>query len=106
MTIEPSTGLVMMLGTFEIVVNKSKYRYSHMFPSTFISMSFSTIPVSIIGTRFAMSLERFWAPEQYIPILGMLSGSAISGVVVAISYVMKELQSVLAVWWLSWWSTF
>lgn len=25
----------------------------------------STIPVSIIGIRFAMSVEPFWRPEQY-----------------------------------------
>ena len=69
----------------------------------------STIPVSIIGIRYAMSVEPFWKPEQYsvsrversiraqrlnialVPVVGMLCGSTISGIVVAVSYVLKEL---------------
>ena len=35
------------------------------FPSVLISMLGSTIPVSIIGARFAMAVEPFWTPEQY-----------------------------------------
>lgn len=71
----------------------------------------STIPVSIIGIRFAMAVEPFWKPEQYsrspsiqpekqsrvfiisiVPVVGMLCGSTVSGIVVAVSYVLKELQ--------------
>ena len=71
----------------------------------------STIPVSIIGTRFAMDVQPFWKPERYstrsvfefgrsvqhycfflVPIVGMLCGSTISGIVVSVSYVLKELQ--------------
>jgi hypothetical protein len=70
----------------------------------------STIPVSIIGIRFAMSVDPFWKPEQYsmyinhmrililgdtkpaeVPVVGMLCGSTISGIVVAVSYVLKEI---------------
>ncbi|KAF8072215.1 UPF0014-domain-containing protein [Lyophyllum atratum] len=84
--------LLNLLGTLEIVANKSKRRYQHMFPSVLVGMLGSTIPISIIGTRFAMSVEPFWEPIQYIPIVGMLCGSTISGIVVCVSYVLKELQ--------------
>ncbi|GAB1521797.1 hypothetical protein RhiTH_004894 [Rhizoctonia solani] len=84
--------LLLVLGSFETVANKSKYRFSGMFPSTFVAMAISTIPVSIIGTRFAMSETEFWAAEKYIPILGMLCGSTISGIVVATTSVLKELH--------------
>lgn len=84
--------LLLVLGSFETVANKSKYRFSGMFPSTLVAMAISTIPVSIIGSRFAMSETRFWAPEKYIPILGMLCGSTISGIVVATTSVLKELH--------------
>lgn len=33
--------------------------------SVFLGMLGSTIPVSILGIRFAMSVEPFWKPEQY-----------------------------------------
>lgn len=72
----------------------------------------STIPVSIIGIRFAMAVDPFWKPEQYsksidvlanrmslephseriVPVVGMLCGSTISGIVVAVSYALKELS--------------
>lgn len=81
-----------ILGTFEAVFNKSKRRFTHMIPSVFVSMAGSTIPVSILGSRFAMTHEPFWKPDQYIPVLGMLCGSTISGMVVAVSFVLKEIQ--------------
>jgi len=86
------TLLLNLLGTFEIVVNKSKRRHQYMFPSIFIGMLGSTIPISIIGTRFAMSVDPFWKPIQYIPIVGMLCGNAISGIILSVSFVLKELQ--------------
>ncbi|TFK36703.1 hypothetical protein BDQ12DRAFT_654041 [Crucibulum laeve] len=79
------------LGTFETVVNKSQRRFQHMFPAVLVALLGSTIPVSIIGTRFAMSVEPFWTPIQYIPIVGMLCGATISSIVVSVSYVLKEL---------------
>ncbi|KAF8999449.1 hypothetical protein BDQ17DRAFT_1391538 [Cyathus striatus] len=57
------TLLLNMLGTFEAVINKSSRRCKHM---------------------------PFWRPSEYIPILGMLCGATISGVVVATSCIMKE----------------
>jgi len=74
------------------VVNKSKRRHQNMFSSVLVGMLGSTIPVSIIGTRYAMSAQPFWTPERYIPIVGMLCGSTISGIVVSVSYVLKELH--------------
>ena len=69
----------------------------------------STIPVSIIGARYAMDVQPFWKPDQYsmlastwhhrrvrvdfsvVPIVGMLCGSTISGIVVSVTYVLKEI---------------
>ncbi|KZT01548.1 UPF0014-domain-containing protein [Laetiporus sulphureus 93-53] len=84
-------ALLNLMGTIETVINKSKKRYTQMFPSVLLGMLGSTIPVSIIGTRFAMSVDPFWKPEQYIPIVGMLCGATISGIVISVSYVLKEL---------------
>ncbi|KDR68579.1 hypothetical protein GALMADRAFT_231226 [Galerina marginata CBS 339.88] len=81
-----------LLGTIETVVNKSPRRFHHMFPAVLVAMLGSTIPISILGARFAMSVEPFWTPIQYIPIVGMLCGATISGIVVAVSYILKELQ--------------
>ncbi|KAF9236692.1 hypothetical protein BU15DRAFT_89001 [Melanogaster broomeanus] len=65
--------------------NKSKKRFNNMFSSVLMSMLGSTIPVSIIGAR------HIWKPEQYIPIVGMLCGNTISGMVVVVAYVLKEM---------------
>ncbi|KAI0034766.1 UPF0014-domain-containing protein [Vararia minispora EC-137] len=84
--------LLNLLGAFETVANKCKQRYSGMFTIVICSMLFSTIPISILGIRFAMGISPFWQPEQYIPIVGMLCGSLISNIVVSLSYVLKELE--------------
>ncbi|KAI0733589.1 UPF0014-domain-containing protein [Fomitopsis betulina] len=82
--------LLNLMGTLETVLNKSKKRYSFMFPAVLVSMLGSTIPVSILGIRFAMAADPFWKPEQYIPVVGMLCGATISGIVVSVTYVLKE----------------
>lgn len=72
----------------------------------------STIPIAIIGTRFAMSIEPFWTPIQFsacvfntqsfysqstaVPIVGMLCGATISGMIVALNYILKEFQCVIS----------
>jgi len=83
--------LLNLMGTIETTVNKSKRRYQYMFPSVLAGMIGSTIPVSVIGIRFAMAVEPLWKPEQYIPVVGMLCGATISGIVVSVTYVLKEL---------------
>lgn len=75
-----------------------------------IGMLGSTIPISILGSRFAMSNQPFWSPINYskhlnlgsiysmptttsaVPVVGMLCGSSISAIVIAVNYVLKELQ--------------
>ncbi|EKM48273.1 uncharacterized protein PHACADRAFT_214873 [Phanerochaete carnosa HHB-10118-sp] len=83
--------LLNLMGTIETVANKAKRRFQHMFPSVLFGMLCSTIPISMIGIRYAMAVDPFWKPEQYIPVVGMLCGATISGIVVACNYVLKEL---------------
>jgi len=80
------------LGTFETVMNKSSKRFQHMFPIVLVALLGSTIPISIIGTKFAMSVNPFWDPPQFIPVVGMLCGNCVAGIVVAVSYILKEFQ--------------
>ncbi|KAH9980462.1 hypothetical protein BJV74DRAFT_779476 [Russula compacta] len=84
--------LLNTLGTFETVVIKAKRRCQHMFPSVLFAMLVSTVPVSILGAHFAMRVAPFWTPDQFIPIMGMMCGNAITGVTVSQSYVLKELD--------------
>jgi len=65
--------LLVCLGTFETIVNKSKLRFSHMVPVVFLAIFVSTIPVSVIGTRFAIGQKPFWVPDQYSACLLVLS---------------------------------
>ncbi|KAF4579399.1 hypothetical protein EYR36_001209 [Pleurotus pulmonarius] len=55
-------------------------------------MLVSSIPISIIGARFAMSKNPFWEPSEFIPIVGMLCGNTISGIVVSVNYLLKEIE--------------
>jgi ABC-type iron transport system FetAB permease component len=65
------------------------------------SLLFGTVPISILGTNFAMSQRPFWQPDQYsqssflfaltaVPIIGMILGNAISAVGVGVNTVSKE----------------
>jgi len=63
-----------------------------MFPAVLIALLASTIPVSILGLKFAMHIFPFWTPEQFIPIVGMMCGNAVGGVLVLQSFILKELD--------------
>jgi len=84
--------LLNLLSTFEAVVNKAKRRHHYMFLSTLVGMICSSIPLSIIGTRYAMAVDPFWEPAQYVPIVGMLCGSTVSSIIVSTGYVLKEIS--------------
>ncbi|ORY25362.1 hypothetical protein BCR39DRAFT_544483 [Naematelia encephala] len=84
------TLLLNLLGAFEATYNKSKRRFTNMFPMILLSMLCGTVPISILGTNFAMSQHPFWQPDQYIPIIGMILGNAISAIGIAMNSVQKE----------------
>jgi len=84
--------LLNFLGAFETVVIKAQRRCQNMFLIVLFAMLVSTVPISTVGAHFAMGVQPFWTPAQYIPVIGMLCGNAISGVAVTLSYVFKELD--------------
>ncbi|CAG7849542.1 SubName: Full=Uncharacterized protein {ECO:0000313/EMBL:CCA73581.1} [Serendipita indica DSM 11827] len=75
------------------LINKSKRRFTHMFPTVLVSMMSSAIPVSILGTRFAMGYTPWWQPAAYIPVVGMLCGNTISAIVVSTTSVLRDINS-------------
>ncbi|KAG0941092.1 hypothetical protein G6F57_006824 [Rhizopus arrhizus] len=77
-------GVLVLLGAYETVYNKSKQTYRGMFMSVLISSGISTLVISIVGARWAMKQKPFWIPEVFIPTMGMLLGNAMSGMAVAL----------------------
>ncbi|KAG8799935.1 hypothetical protein FRC16_004069 [Serendipita sp. 398] len=63
-----------------------------MFPSVLLSMLSSAIPVSILGTRFAMGYDPWWQPAAYIPVVGMLCGNTISAIVVSTTSILRDVK--------------
>ncbi|KGB80142.1 hypothetical protein I307_03287 [Cryptococcus deuterogattii 99/473] len=82
--------LLNVLAAIEATYNKAKRRFSNMFPLILLAMMSGTVPVSILGTNFAMAQHPFWKPDQFIPIIGMILGNAISAVGLAVNNVHKE----------------
>lgn len=58
-------------------------------------MASAVVPISILGTRFAIGYDPFWQPAAYIPVLGMLCGNAISAIVVSTTSVLRDIKWVL-----------
>ncbi|KAJ8518318.1 hypothetical protein ONZ45_g4613 [Pleurotus djamor] len=56
-----------------------------------VGLMTSSIPIAMLGAKFAISVDPFWEPMQFIPIVGMLCGSTISGVVVCSSSLLRDL---------------
>lgn len=81
---------LILLGAQEVTFTRSKRRTDGLFFSTIVSLLTSVAPIAIIGSKFGIVHKPFWSPQSFIPILGMLCGSAIGGAAVAINYVTRE----------------
>ncbi|GAB5591904.1 hypothetical protein Unana1_06804 [Umbelopsis nana] len=86
------TMILILLGCYEIMYNKSKKTYKGMFITCLFSMTTSTLLVGIIGSRFAMAEDPFWTPEKFVPTTGMLLGNLMSGMAVAIGSCLSSLS--------------
>ncbi|ODN96478.1 hypothetical protein L198_04192 [Cryptococcus wingfieldii CBS 7118] len=82
--------LLNLMAATEATYNKSKRRFTNMFPLILAAMLCGTIPVSVLGTQYAMAQHPFWQPDQYIPIIGMILGNAISSLGIALNTTHKE----------------
>ncbi|KAG0174374.1 hypothetical protein DFQ30_004687 [Apophysomyces sp. BC1015] len=87
------TCVLIILGSYETVYNKSKQSYRGMFLSVLVSTGCSTLLIGIIGSKWAMQQEPFWVPETFIPTMGMLLGNLMSGMAVALSSCLSSVGS-------------
>ncbi|KAI5481281.1 hypothetical protein MNV49_004903 [Pseudohyphozyma bogoriensis] len=85
-----SLGMI-LLGANEVTFTRSKRRPSGLWVNSFTSLICSVLPVCTFGARFAIVNTPFWSPASFIPILGMITGNAISGMAVANNMVLKQL---------------
>ncbi|KAM0755353.1 UPF0014-domain-containing protein [Meredithblackwellia eburnea MCA 4105] len=83
--------VMILLGANEVTFARSKRRPDGLFLSSLTSLLASVIPITVFGARLAIVHDPFWSPQSFIPILGMITGNAISGTAVATSVVIKEL---------------
>jgi len=54
-----------MVGFADMFLSEASADLTIKFFSSFVAMFCAIAPVSIIGTRFAMSIVPFWTPEQF-----------------------------------------
>ncbi|KAI9305803.1 hypothetical protein BJ944DRAFT_161056 [Cunninghamella echinulata] len=86
-------AVLILLGAYETVYNKSKQTYHGMFVSVLISTAISALIIGVIGSRFAMEQSPFWVPQTFIPTMGMLLGNLLSGMAVALSSCLSSVSS-------------
>lgn len=58
--------------------------------SVFISTTFSTLLIGILGTRWAMLQKPFWQAEVFIPTIGLLLGITTGSMAVALDSFLTE----------------
>ncbi|KAI9321758.1 hypothetical protein BX666DRAFT_1023604 [Dichotomocladium elegans] len=86
-------GVLITLGAYETVYNKSKQTFPGMFMIVLLSTGFSTLLIGIIGSKYTLEQHPFWVPETFIPTMGMLLGNLISGMAVALSSCLSAVSS-------------
>ncbi|KAI8371701.1 uncharacterized protein BYT42DRAFT_581218 [Radiomyces spectabilis] len=77
------TLVLVVLGTYEMVFNRTKKTFKGMFPLMFVILFISNCFVGYLGSAFALMEKPFWTPVKFIPIIGMLLGNSMSSIAMA-----------------------
>ncbi|KAL1930617.1 hypothetical protein VTP01DRAFT_10779 [Rhizomucor pusillus] len=83
-TIALLTGILIFLGTYEIVYHRSQRTFRGLFPTMYVILLISTVLVSCTGVAFSLQSTPFWTPTVFIPVLGMLLGNSMGSIAMAI----------------------
>lgn len=98
--------VLILLGAYEVAFNRTKRTFRGLvsgaetaaiemlsltnsssaykkFLVMFITLLLCICTIGILGTVFALKMTPFWAPEKFIPIIGMLLGNVMSTVAMA-----------------------
>ncbi|KAI8993240.1 UPF0014 family [Pilobolus umbonatus] len=86
------TFTLIFLSSCETVYNKSEWSFNGMFPSVLITTAFTTMLIGIIGSRYAMNEKTFWAPDLFIPTMGLILGVTAGGVAVSLSICLDKIK--------------
>ncbi|KAJ3290695.1 hypothetical protein HDU79_003013 [Rhizoclosmatium sp. JEL0117] len=81
------------ISAVEICFNKTKSRYFYMFPTVWICIVTSVFLASFLGNAFAIQAAPWYEARNYIPILGMLLGNALSAVALGLNSTLTQLES-------------
>ncbi|KAI8340721.1 UPF0014 family, partial [Chlamydoabsidia padenii] len=89
--IAATTFVLVLLTTFETTFNKSEKSFRGIFLSVFICTFVSIHLVGVMGIRFAINKVPFWAPEVYLPTIGLLLGLTVNAMAMAMNGLVGDL---------------
>ncbi|KAI8970019.1 hypothetical protein BDF20DRAFT_888897 [Mycotypha africana] len=75
--------LLVFLGAFETVFNRTKKSFKGLFPLMLIILFLSNFVIAYLGSAFVLKADPFWDPPTFVPIIGMLLGNSMSSVAMA-----------------------
>ncbi|KAI8083000.1 UPF0014 family, partial [Halteromyces radiatus] len=79
------TFVLILLTTFETTFNKADNTFHGMFVSVFVCTFFSIHMIGVLGIRFAVNKVPFWAPDVFIPTIGLLLGLTVNTMAVGLN---------------------
>ncbi|KAI8357787.1 hypothetical protein BD560DRAFT_406107 [Blakeslea trispora] len=85
--------VLVVLGTYETVFNRTRKTFKGMFPIMFGILLVSNLFITYIGTAFVLDTKPFWDPPTFIPIIGMLLGNSMSSVAMGIERCLDQFST-------------
>ncbi|KAK9833908.1 hypothetical protein WJX74_009557 [Apatococcus lobatus] len=84
--------LMLLVGTFEAYARPA-YTYKGMLVHIFICLGSYAATFLAFAMMIIIQIHPWYQPQYFIPVLGMLLGSAISGISIGLSTILEELSS-------------
>ncbi|KAI8367831.1 hypothetical protein EDC96DRAFT_506228 [Choanephora cucurbitarum] len=85
--------VLVILGTYETVFNRTRKTFQGMFPIMFGILLVSNLVITYIGAAFVLDTKPFWDPPTFIPIIGMLLGNSMSSVAMGIERCLDQFST-------------
>lgn len=83
---------LMLLVSGHAVIQRSKYKFKNMYVMTLFTMSSSSFFTAFVMTFFIVKNSPWFAPQYFIPILGMILGNSMNGIALSIDSFLEHLK--------------
>jgi len=85
-------ALVMTAIAAREATGRSSRRFKGVWAGNFVAIFVSSLVTAVLGSAVFIGVEPWWAPQYFIPLLGMILGNSLTGVTLGLDSTLTQLD--------------